>query len=188
MSRREFVHRLYLTTLADKAYRRWIPGHIQNCVNGQNIALAHLLHEAAVLANFAGSGGRAYAVTDPGDVPSFGDTYAVMRVCCGVTVTRLPSILMLVMAYAIEAYTLLLARFAVLKAIGLAEPTGNIALLQPAVITLSTAHQFAFDGPARKSVEEGGLGYKGVGTSLEGMVNQAVQYNQEVGRKPNWEK
>jgi len=141
-----------------------------------------------VLANFAGCGGRTFAITDPGDVPSFGDTYTVMRVCCGVAVTRLPSILMLVMAYAIEAYTLLLARFAALKAVGFAEPTGNIALLQPAVITSSTVHQFAFDGPARKSVEEGGLGYEGVGTSLEGMVNQLVQYNQEVGRKPSWEK
>jgi len=160
---------------------------VQNRVNAQNVSLAHLQHEQAVLANAAGASGRTFAIADPGAAPSFADTYNVMRVCNGVVVTQLPPVLVLAIAYALEAYALLLARFAGLAALGFAEVAGPLAILQPSVMTTCTAHQYCFDGPARKSVEEGGLGYRGVGTSLDGMVNQAVLYNQETGRNPSWE-
>jgi hypothetical protein len=51
----------------------------------------------------------------------------------------------------------------------------------------STVFQFVYDDSAKKSVEEGGLGYKPPFTSLEGLVNQATLFNKEYGRKSVWE-
>jgi hypothetical protein len=75
----------------------------------------------------------------------------------------------------------------VLGRLGLKEPTGQISMLQPSTVVSSSVFQFADDGPARKSVEDGGLGYRGVCTTLDGMVNQCRLFNLEYGRKPSWE-
>lgn len=167
---------------------RWIPHMIQNWVHAENISLAHLLYESALLSPHASKvSGRTYAITDPNPPPSFGDTYKVCRLCVRIKINYIPSVIILIMAYATELYCLTLARFPIFGRLGFKEPTGPISMLQPATMVSSNVFQFANDGPARKSVEEGGLGYKGGCTTLDGLVNQCRLFNLEYGRKPSWE-
>jgi hypothetical protein len=55
----------------------------------------------------------------------------------------------------------------------------DIAQLQPTLFSISTCHVVADDGEARKSVEEGGIGYRGICTTLEGMCMQAREWNMQ---------
>lgn len=86
---------------------------------------------------------------------------------------------MLLFSYLVEAY--IVAQHAFPSAIGNLLPTlpPDIAQLQPPLFTVSTCHVIADDGEARKSVEEGGLGYKGICTTLEGMCLQVLEWNME---------
>lgn len=86
---------------------------------------------------------------------------------------------MLLFSYLVEAYVL--AQHALPSLIGKLLPIlpQDIAQLQPTLFTISTCHVIADDGDARKSVGEGGLGYKGVCTTLEGMCMQVREWNME---------
>lgn len=86
---------------------------------------------------------------------------------------------MLLFSYLVEAYVL--AQHASPSFISKLLPTlpPDIAQLQPPLFTITTCHTIADDGDARKSVEEGGLGYKGICTTLEGMCMQVREWNME---------
>lgn len=86
---------------------------------------------------------------------------------------------MLVLSYFIEAYVLL--QHALPSPFGKLMPLlpADIAQLQPTLFSVSTCHVVADDGHARKSVEEGGLGYKGICTTLEGMCMQVRDWNMQ---------
>lgn len=89
---------------------------------------------------------------------------------------------MLISAYAIEGWASLIINFPVLtKLFGWKEPTGDLAMLQPAVFTVS-AYTICDDSRARKSVEEGGIGYKGVTDTLYGFCEQMAVWNGRVER------
>ncbi|KAJ4400707.1 hypothetical protein N0V85_005693, partial [Neurospora sp. IMI 360204] len=93
-----------------------------------------------------------------------------------------PPLLMLILAYAIEGWANLIINFPVLtKLFGWKEPTGDLATLQPAVFTVS-AYTICDDSRARKSVEEGGIGYRGVTDTLHGFCEQMAVWNERVAR------
>lgn len=161
----------------------WIPNVVQNFVNSRNVALAHLQFEAALAQKdkpMPGCAGRTFNVTDPGPPIAFTDAYetAVCLSTTGTTMTYKEPLPMYLIANAVESYCLLLAHFPFLTKLGLREPTGPVHFLQPSVFTVSK-HTVIDDSAARKSVAEGGIGYKGVCTTIEGLCEEVLEWNRE---------
>lgn len=67
-------------------------------------------------------------------------------------------------------------RFPLLKKLGLNEPTGDLQNLQPGIFT-AMEYMIVVDDRARKSVEEGGFGYRGGATTLEGVCEVIRDWN-----------
>lgn len=88
---------------------------------------------------------------------------------------------MLLLSIMVEWYILLPYRLLTLKRI-LPELKGDIKTLQPGIFSICT-HLVASDAEARKLVSEGGLGYKGNVTSLEGVVTEILEWNKEHSRE-----
>ena len=160
----------------------WIPHIVQNFVNSRNVALSHLQFEAALAApSMPRCAGRTFNVTDLGPPISFADMYlaATSLAATRVTVTPQRPVLLFLVARAIEAGCLLLARLPVLTArLGWAEPAGPIHMLQPAVFNVSI-HTVVDDSAARRSVQEGGIGYKGGCDTMEGLCEELLEWNRE---------
>ncbi|RYO91088.1 hypothetical protein DL766_003348 [Monosporascus sp. MC13-8B] len=168
-------------SLNEKTIFTWMENFIQNFVSAQNISLAHLLFESALLTvPFASSpAGRTFNISDPNPPICFRDIYNLLSTLAVTPfhITYLPPVLMLLLSYFIEAYCLLIAQFPVLQAV-FKEPSGRLQLLQPAVFTAAT-HIVVSDAAARLPVVQGGLGYQGVCTTLEGMCQQVWEWNRE---------
>lgn len=143
---------------------------IQNWVHAENISLAHLLYESALLQPSYKGGGRAFVISDPNPPIAFGDLYKVLNLLTGCQTVFIPPIIILIMAWIMEYYCLFV--YFVGSRFGMREPTGDLYMLQPSVLSSSTTHQHSSDMPARQSVKNGGLGYKGGCTTLEGMCHQ----------------
>ena len=159
---------------------RWVPHIVQNFVHGANVAIAHLHHEAAVLSNNQAScSGRPFVVTDPNPPVSYGDTYLVVATLSHHPFRTVPvaPIVILIMSHLVEFYNLLPHRFPFLWKI-LPQIKGETRSLQPALFSICT-HLVASDKEARKGVGEGGIGYEGVLTSMEGMAFECLEWNRE---------
>lgn len=172
---------------------RWVPHIFQNFVHAENISLAHLLYEKALVDPRYSSklAGRTFQITDPNPAVTFGDSYTLIQTLkpTPIRVTTLPPVLMLLIAYCIETYCLTLARFPVLRKV-FPEPQADEAAimnLQPSLFTICT-HVIASDAEARKPLDEGGLGYKGIWTTMEGMCDEMrlwiAKYGSTAERSP----
>jgi len=143
--------------------------------------LSHLLFEAALARKeMPLSAGRTFVVTDPGPSLAFEDLYKLVTELSVTTVSvaRLPPLLLLLVAHGVEAYVWAVTRFPFLAKLGLKEPRYPLSFLQPSAI-YGSMHTLADDSAIRRSVEDGGLGYRGVCTSLEGMCEELVEWNRE---------
>jgi len=67
-------------------------------------------------------------------------------------------------------------RFPALKRLGLEEPTGDMQSLQPGIFT-AMLYMIVVDDQARKRMVEGGFGYRGGATSLEGICEMIRDWN-----------
>ena len=85
---------------------------------------------------------------------------------------------MLLVAYHIELYNLTKAFFPFLNSL-LPDLPADVNMLQPTLFSVSCAHVIANDSAAQKSIKDGGIGYRGVRTSLEGMCMEVKAWNQE---------
>ncbi|KAG4218945.1 hypothetical protein PC116_g32575 [Phytophthora cactorum] len=83
---------------------------------------------------------------------------------------------MLVLAHIIE-WLDLASRMPVLGWI-IPRPKGELARLQPAIFTAST-HMIASNEGAGRSVDEGGIGYRPVNNTIEGICQQVLEWNIE---------
>ena len=173
----------------------WSPHVVQNFVASRNVALGHLLFEAALAPDPAaaaaaaaasatpmpGAAGRPFIITDDGPAPAFRDMYAMMA---RLTERRPfgeqypPPLVLLCVSYVVEWWSLVVAYAPVLKSLGVREPVWPVLYLQPSVFSV-VAHTIASDAAARKSVRDGGLGYTPGCTSLEGMVDLVREWNAE---------
>ncbi|KAJ9143201.1 hypothetical protein NKR19_g6972 [Coniochaeta hoffmannii] len=101
--------------------------------------------------------GRPFTVTDPNPPITYGDLYCALSVLAatGFRTVRLPPVLLL-----------------------LPSLSGDIRHLKPALFSITT-HLVATNEAASRPVEQGGLGYRGVLTSLQGMVQEVVDWNRE---------
>ncbi|VUC23608.1 unnamed protein product [Clonostachys rosea] len=162
----------------------WITHIIQNFVHGANVAEAHLRQEA-VLAKKGDcpQAGRPFLVTDPNPPITFADLYGTITTL-SVHPTKLQlvqPVVIFVLAHILEWYSQLPYRFPFLKGI-LPEMQGDLKTLRPGLFSVCT-HVVSSDARARKPVAEGGLGYRGSYTTLQGMVTEVIEWNQEHSDK-----
>ncbi|KAK7757438.1 hypothetical protein SLS62_000453 [Diatrype stigma] len=160
----------------------WVSHIVQSFVHGANVAIAHLHHEAALalpLEASAKCAGKPFVVTDPNPPITYGDLYSVVKTLSvhPLRTIQIPPILILLLSYVMEAYSELPYKYPLLKAI-LPELTGDIRHVKPGLFSITT-HLVASDAEARKPVSEGGLGYAGVLTTLQGMTLEVLEWNKE---------
>jgi hypothetical protein len=89
----------------------------------------------------------------------------------------LPPIFILLLSYLVEWYLLLPYRVPILRKL-LPKLRGDLRHLQPGLFSICT-HLLGVDGDARKPVDDGGLGYEGVLTTMQGMVLEVLEWNRE---------
>ena len=152
-------------------------------MHGANIAIAHLQQEAVLVSkehvDDIQQAGRPFVVTDPNPPITYMHIYTAISTLSiyPLRVQLMAPALMLVMAYLIEWYHLLPYRIPLLKGI-LPEIKGDARHLQPGIITNCT-HLIASDTMASKPIAQGGLGYEGVMTTMQGMVSEILDWNRE---------
>ncbi|KAI0534210.1 hypothetical protein GGR58DRAFT_483670 [Xylaria digitata] len=161
----------------------WVAHIVQSFVHGANVAIAHLHHEAALLQPSAPvHSGRPFVVTDPNPPISYGDLYSAIKVLSrhSFTILSLPPVLMLLISHIIEFYSelpFLPFPFSILGKL-LPPLQGDVRHLKPGLFSITT-HLIASNSEVSKPVTEGGLGYQGVLTTLEGMVLEVLEWNRE---------
>ncbi|OHE92314.1 3-beta hydroxysteroid dehydrogenase/isomerase [Colletotrichum orchidophilum] len=169
------------TTVRLASFPTFTALYMQNWVHGGNVALAHLQYEAALLGPHAHKvAGRPFLVTDGGPPPVFKDFYMLVQ---SVSVTPFhvqypPPLLLLLLAYCIEAYCLLLVRVPALQKI-FSEPGLPLYMLQPASVA-GAINAIINDADARRRPEDGGLGYQAKCTTMEGLCMRLGAWNRWV--------
>lgn len=175
-----------------KIIHSWVESVVQNFVHGINCAIAHLQFEAVLAAANADAdsahlrpqAGRPFCITDPGPPIYYGDMYRAMEtlVTTPFRIVRVPPLPMLLVSYLVEWYNLLPVRGpAVLRKCWPRLPgSGGVAVahLQPGLFSICT-HLLTDMRDAQRPVREGGLGYRGVLTTLEGMCQEILDWNME---------
>jgi hypothetical protein len=118
-------------------------------------------------------------VTDPNPPISYNDLYAVISTLSihPFRVLVLPPVFILLLSHLVEWYIVLPYRVPVLRKF-LPKLRGDLRQLQPGLFSICT-HLLGVDADARKPVEQGGLGYEGVLTTMQGMVTEVVEWNRE---------
>ncbi|KAK3934542.1 hypothetical protein QBC46DRAFT_399495 [Diplogelasinospora grovesii] len=163
----------------------WTSHIVQSFVHAANAAIAHLEFEAVLAssphAKSLPQAGRPFTITDPNPPITYGDLYFLVETlaCTPFRTVTLQPIVMLLLSYPLEWYSLLLLRFPWLgKKTGLPVLSGDVKHLKPALFSICT-HLVASNAAAKQSVKSGGLGYTGVLTTLEGMTQEVVDWNHE---------
>ncbi|CAM1506706.1 Fc.00g063470.m01.CDS01 [Cosmosporella sp. VM-42] len=162
----------------------WVAPWVQNWANAGNVANVHLQYEDALLGPHRdGVAGRPFLVTDNGPPLRFKDLYLVASTLSATRfIVDYPSpLFLLLVAYSIEAYDLLLVRFPLLQN-WLPELRYPINLLQPGTL-VSAVSSIVDDSAARKLPVEGGIGCGGLCTSLEGLCSQVAAWNEWVEQR-----
>jgi hypothetical protein len=136
-----------------------------------------LLQESALLSHPQNVGGKAFTVTDAGTAPQFQDIYRLCGQLTGFKWTKVPALAMLPIAYMIEFYIVARAMFPILSRL-LPEPDKDTRAMQPGLWNIAGSHQFAINDQAALPPAKGGIDYKPLCTSLEGMAQQAMEWNE----------
>jgi len=156
-----------------------MPNIVQNFVHSGHVSLGHLLFEAALLRKeMPKCAGRPFVVTDEGAPPRYDDVYRLCELTSEkpIKLTYLPPGFMLVFAHIVEWFAVG-SKMPVLKWI-VPAPKGTLAILQPGVFH-AALNLVATDKAAQQSVERGGLGLKHVHTTIQGMCQQVLDWNNE---------
>lgn len=146
------------------------------------MAIAHLDFEAILAAPESAASpqaGRPFVVTDPNPPISYQDLYFLVETLAVTPFRILPlqPVVMLLLSYPIEWYSVLRVRYPFLGAV-LPELAGEVKHLQPGIFSICT-HLVASNAVASRPAAEGGIGYGGVVTTLEGMTQEVLEWNRE---------
>jgi hypothetical protein len=143
------------------------------------VAIAHLHHENVLLKQNTPQAGRPFVVTDPNPPIAYSDLYLAIKTLSvhSLLIVVIPPIVLLLVSHVIEWYSLLPYRVPFLRKI-LPELKGDVTYLKPGLFSITT-HIVGFNTESSKPVEEGGLGYEGVLTTLDGMVLEVLEWNRE---------
>ncbi|KAI1438105.1 hypothetical protein GGR50DRAFT_641555 [Xylaria sp. CBS 124048] len=161
----------------------WVNHIVQSFVHAANVAIAHLHHEAVLVRPSASlQSGRPFVVTDPNPPISYGDLYSAIKVLSKhpFATLSLPPSLMLLLSHAIELYSELPFLPFPLSFLGRLLPPlkGDVQHVKPGLFSITT-HLVASNAEASKPADEGGLGYQGVVTTLDGVVLEILEWNRE---------
>ena len=152
----------------------WLSECITHFVDAQNVSIAHLAYEDALLSG-RHQGGKGYLVTDDNPPIKYGNLYSVLGQLAHPTTPAkfpwAPHIVMLLMAYPLEWYRLLNVRYMP----WLPTLKGNLAFLQPATWAMCTQHIVFSHKEAQEEI-----GYKPAIGSLEGMVSAVLDWNEKI--------
>ncbi|KAI0017077.1 NAD(P)-binding protein [Xylariomycetidae sp. FL0641] len=175
--------------LARRVLPSWAAHVVQPFAHGANVAAAHLAHEAALLldAEHGGGGGgervaaRPFVVADPNPPVRYADLYAANRALCArpFRLLRVPPVLVLLLAHALEAYADFRAWAGAAAAAWLPPLSGDLVHLKPAMFSIVT-HLVADDRAARLPVAQGGIGYVPLMDTMEGVAREIFEWNQEL--------
>jgi nucleoside-diphosphate-sugar epimerase len=160
----------------------WVTHIIQTFVHTDNVALAHLLYEKALISSPETVAGKKYLMTDPNPAISFGDVYRLLALLNDFHPVEVPALPMIILAQVVEWYTLARVTVPPLKWV-LPPIPGTLSQLQPAMINVANSHQFSNNNFISRSVEDGGLGYRGIYTTLEGMCTQVKHWKESHGQQ-----
>ncbi|KAL7619665.1 hypothetical protein AAE478_010206 [Parahypoxylon ruwenzoriense] len=160
----------------------WVPHIVQSFVHGANVSIAHLHQEAALALPWVESAkhaGRPFVVTDPNPPITYSDLYTAIGTLSvhSFRTIKVPPVVILLLSHAVEIYTDLPYKYPFLRGV-LPELTGDIRHLKPGIMSICT-HLIASDDEARKPISQGGLGYSGVLTTLEGVALEILEWNRE---------
>ncbi|KAI0836024.1 NAD(P)-binding protein [Hypoxylon sp. FL0890] len=168
--------------LSRKIAPTWVPHIVQSFVHGANVAIAHLQHEAVLSrpwSESARSAGRPFVVTDPNPPITYSDLYTAIGTLSihPFRTLVLPPVIMLLLAHVVEIYGDLPYKYPLLRKI-LPELKGDLKHVKPAIFSICT-HLVGSNDEIGKPVSQGGLGYTGVLTTLEGMTLEMLEWNKE---------
>ncbi len=174
----------------------WIHHVVQNFIYVENCSLAHLCYEARLVefGNPTGGprnpdiGGSAFTIADPNPPPSYGDVYnALSTLTAGrTTFPHMSPTFMLIIAHIIEIIYLsrrileqsdlpFLARL-------LPKIDGDVVNMQPSLFRLVVPHLIFSSRRACLPPSEGGLGYTGQWTTLEGLCKLVEEFEASGGK------
>ena len=156
---------------------------MQSFVHGANVAIAHLQQEAVLLSQSKvkniPQAGHPFVVTDSNPAIAYADIYLAVSTLntYPFRVQIVSPVLILCISHLIEWYNLLPYW---MPSIGkrLPQITGDARQLQPALFTICT-HLIASNAEIGKSIANGGLGYEGVITTLEGIALELLEWNRD---------
>ncbi|KAK7452175.1 hypothetical protein VKT23_012278 [Stygiomarasmius scandens] len=165
----------------------WIASIVSHFVYVENCALAHLLYERRLIDLESPSptnpdiGGQAFAIADPGPPPTYGDVYTTLTTLTDGE-THFPNLsptFMLFLSYSIEFYyisrDILISSLPFLASV-IPPINGDLINLQPSLYNLTMTHLIFDDSRARLPPSQGGLGYRGAWTTLEGLHKTAEEH------------
>ncbi|KAI1770984.1 NAD(P)-binding protein [Hypoxylon cercidicola] len=160
----------------------WVPHIVQNFVHGANVSIAHLQHEAVLALPWPESSkhaGRPFIVTDPNPATPYFNLYTAIQNLSvhPFRTINVPPVVILLLAHAVEIYAELPYKYPFLRKV-LPELKGDIRHLKPGIFSICT-HLVASNDEVSKPVSQGGLGYSGVLTTLEGMVLEILEWNKD---------
>jgi nucleoside-diphosphate-sugar epimerase len=176
--------------LARRVNPSWAQDILQNFIYVENASLAHFCYEQRLIDNVRGSpnpdlGGQAFGIVDAGPPVTYGDLYTVLTTLTdGQTVfPRLSATAMLLLSHILEGLHLLrflpaLSSSPFLRRLSQFVPalSADLINLQPALFSLTTVHLIWDDSRARKSPEEGGLGYEPQWTTMSGLCKLVEEH------------
>jgi hypothetical protein len=130
-----------------------------------------LLYEHALITSPGKVAGKKFLMTDPNEGVAFGDIYRLLAVLNNFRQIEVPALPMIMLAHVIEWYTLSRVTVPPLRWV-MPKLPHLLSQLQPATINVANSHQFSNNTIIERSVEYGGLGYRGIYNTLEGMCTQ----------------
>lgn len=154
---------------------------VQNWIHGKNVSLAHLQLEAALLGDHVDKiAGRPFLVTDDGPPSPFGQVYGIIEKVneASFKLIKISPVFIVSLSYAVELWDLAVALVPGLRWI-LSPPRDPINLYQPGIVRASVSAVID-DSISRKPPSEGGIGYTPACTTLEGMCDLMVDWNEHV--------
>lgn len=161
----------------------WASHVVQSFVHGINCAIAHLQFESILAEQGSHAwrqAGRPFCITDPNPPIYYGDLYGLLSklAITPFRLVSLPPMPFVLVSYLVEFYTLLPHRLPSVLARFVPPLSGDIKHLQPGLFSICT-HLVADNADAGMAVGDGGLGYRGALTTLEGMCQELVDWNRE---------
>ena len=156
----------------------WLTSVVQPFVNAQNVSIGHLAFEKALLDKKPGVAGKGYCVTDPNPPIIYRDLYLAMTTLAHPLARpkfpQVPFMPMYLLSHLVEWYKMFRHQYMP----SLPPPKGDIALLQPGVFKVCTAHMVFPDNKAREEID-----YRAAFGTLEGVALALVDWNRDVEAK-----